>query len=75
MIKAVLVGDSEVGKTQFSNILTSQYVPDQTSTISTEFSIKNFNIQEKIVRLQLWDTPGQEIYIKILHILIMKELH
>lgn len=60
--KAILIGDSGVGK---SNLLRqwrdSQFVPEHTPTIGTEFSRKPLGHNEKI-RLEIWDTPGQARY-------------
>jgi Ras-related protein Rab-6A len=59
--KAVLVGDSAVGKTSILNqYLASSCSPDHQPTIGIDFFAKSFVDGDKTVRLQLWDTAGQE---------------
>jgi GTPase SAR1 family protein len=38
------------------------YLENSNSTLGFEFFSLNFKIQDKIVKLQIWDTCGQEIY-------------
>ena len=61
--KLIIIGDSGVGKSALSvkatkNIFESSYLP----TIGFEFFNFNLRLGEKIIRLQIWDTCGQEIY-------------
>ena len=61
LLKYIIIGDSAVGK---SNILT-QYVYEKfneefQSTLGVEFASKNANIENKIYRIQIWDTAGAE---------------
>jgi len=61
--KVVIVGESNVGKT---NIL-SRYCKDEFNfgikpTLGVEFFNKIVNVQDKVLKLQLWDTAGQEKY-------------
>lgn len=63
LYKIVLIGDSGVGK---SNIL-SRYIHDEFSidtktTVGVEFGSKIITISNKKLKIQLWDTAGQEIY-------------
>ena len=61
--KLVILGDSGVGKTSLVKYeINNSFINSNNSTIVFEHSFKNFNISEKIVRLQIWDTCGQEIY-------------
>ena len=61
--KLVMLGDSGVGKTSLVKYeINNQFIKNTDSTIIFEHSFKNFNILQKIVRLQIWDTCGQEIY-------------
>ena len=61
MIKMLLVGDSSVGKT---NILLrfagDQYQPNYKATIGVDFKIKTIKVNETSIKLQIWDTAGQE---------------
>jgi small GTP-binding protein len=61
LAKAVVVGDASVGKTS----LLVRYVegifdPHYILTIGVSFFIKDVAINNRIVRLQIWDTGGQE---------------
>ena len=61
--KIVVVGDPGVGKSCLSvkatkNIFANEY----SSTIAFEFFKYNIKINDTIIRLQIWDTCGQEIY-------------
>ena len=61
--KIILVGDSGVGKSclairALKNIFESLYQP----TIGFEFMSSYIKIDGKIIKLQIWDTCGQEVY-------------
>ena len=61
--KIVIIGDAGVGKSCLSNRAakeksTSDYCP----TLGFEFLAFSTNIENKIIRLQIWDTCGQEVY-------------
>jgi small GTP-binding protein len=63
LFKYIIIGDSAVGK---SNILL-RYIHDNfneefQSTIGVEFGAKNIKIEDKIYRIQIWDTAGQETF-------------
>ena len=63
LFKYIIIGDSAVGK---SNILL-RYIHDKfneefQSTIGVEFGAKNIKIEDKIYRIQIWDTAGQETF-------------
>ena len=61
--KIVMLGDSGVGKTSLVKYeITNSFIYNRDSTIIFEHSFKNFNILGKTVRLQIWDTCGQEVY-------------
>ena len=63
LLKYIIVGDSAVGK---SNLLLrfihDDFKIEYQSTIGVEFDAKNLNIKNKIFRLQIWDSAGQETY-------------
>ena len=63
LLKYIIIGDSAVGK---SNILT-QYVYEKfseefQSTLGVEFAAKNAFIDNKVYRIQIWDTAGAESF-------------
>ena len=63
MIKTVLIGDSGVGKTsiikQFS---TGEFDPECISSISGQYNSKKMKVNDKEIKLDLWDTAGQDRY-------------
>ncbi len=61
--KLVILGNSGVGKTSLVKYeMQNSFINNRDSTIIFEHSFKNFNILDKIVRLLIWDTCGQETY-------------
>ena len=61
--KLAILGDSGVGKTSLVNYeIKNSYANNRDSTIIFEHSFKNFSILDKIVRLQIWDICGKEVY-------------
>ena len=61
LLKYIIIGDAAVGK---SNLLLryvhGQFKPEYQLTIGVEFGAKNIEISSKLVRIQIWDTAGQE---------------
>ena len=63
LMKFILIGNSGVGK----SCLLFQFIEDKFKTgleptIGIEFGTKVLNIDNKVVRLQIWDSAGQENY-------------
>jgi len=61
--KIIVIGDSSVGK----SCLTTQAVRNNfeefyTATIGFEFLTFNIRLNNKVLKLQIWDTCGQEVY-------------
>ena len=61
--KIIVIGDPGVGKSCLTgravkDKFDSQYAP----TIGFEFLTYSVKIQDKIIKLQIWDTCGQEMY-------------
>ena len=61
--KIIIIGDSGVGKSCLSvkatkNIFENNYL----ATVGFEFFNFNIKLGERVIRLQIWDTCGQEIY-------------
>lgn len=63
MLKAILLGDGGVGKSSLMNVYVSgKFSADSFHTIGVEFLIKEIEVDNKKVALQIWDTAGQERY-------------
>lgn len=61
LFKIVLVGDSGVGKSSIvTRIAKDTFSMDTLSTIGVEFINKSFDINNKVVKAQIWDTAGAE---------------
>ena len=61
MIKLLVLGNSNGGKTQIINRFVSDRFDDEyRATIACDFSIKILNIDNNEIRLQLWDLQGQD---------------
>ena len=61
ILKYIIIGDSGVGKSNIllpysNNFFNSEFQ----STIGVEFGVKNLSIDDKLYRVQIWDTAGQE---------------
>ena len=78
VIKIILLGNSETGKTSLINAYNGkQFDFKSFSTIGSQFIRKQLKLNEKKFNVQIWDTAGQEryrsvnkIYIKGSHIVI-----
>ena len=60
-LKVVMAGEAGVGK---SAMIKSEkgFESVYMSTICFEHSWRDFKVNEKIIRMQIWDTSGQELY-------------
>ncbi|CAD8142994.1 unnamed protein product (macronuclear) [Paramecium tetraurelia] len=63
LFKFIIVGDTSVGK----SCLLLQYVDkkfrtDHEATIGVEFGAKQMIIKSKVIKIQIWDTAGQESF-------------
>lgn len=60
LLKVIIVGDSGIGKT---NLLTyfceGLFKESYVATIGVDFKIKMLQVDDKKIKLQIWDTAGQ----------------
>ena len=61
-IKMIIIGEPGVGKTSIALKGKCNFDNKYQSTIYFEHSWKNFNVNDTIIRIQIWDTCGQELY-------------
>ena len=72
-IKLLIVGDSSVGKTNFIyRLIEDKFNPNYMTTTGIDLKTINIEIDNKKIRVQLWDTAGQEKYKAITKNLFLK---
>ena len=59
-IKVIILGDSYVGKSSLINRLINNKFSELSSTLSIEYHTYIMSINDYKLRMQLWDTAGQE---------------
>ena len=61
--KLILFNAIDVGKSNIlSRFIMGRFNPEHEITIGCEFMSKNIRIKDRDVRIQIWDTAGQETY-------------
>jgi len=66
--KVILIGDSGVGKSSLLYRYTdNDWNPHYIATIGVDFKVMTFERSGKIIKLQLWDTAGQDRFRTIVH--------
>jgi small GTP-binding protein len=59
--KFIVIGDTGVGKTSIIGRLTeNRFDSNHEFTVGVEFASKSIMINGKVIKLQIWDTAGQE---------------
>mmetsp|Transcript_19575 Transcript_19575/g.29208 ORF Transcript_19575/g.29208 Transcript_19575/m.29208 type:complete len:226 (-) Transcript_19575:227-904(-) len=67
VLKILVVGDVAVGKTSIIHRYTAGvFSEDHRTTVGVEFSLKELEIDDRIVNVQLWDIAGQDRFIGLL---------
>ncbi|OQS04572.1 Rab2 family GTPase [Thraustotheca clavata] len=65
-LKYIIIGDSEVGKSSLLLQFTEQtFVGVHDLTIGVEFGAKLLDVDDRKVKLEIWDTAGQETFLSI----------
>ena len=63
LFKLLIIGESGVGKTCLLLRFTDDsFTANHLTTIGIDFKIKIINLENKLIKLQIWDTCGQEVY-------------
>jgi len=63
IFKYIIIGDSGVGKSCILlQFLDSSYRDNHEVTIGVEFGAKCIEVEDKSMKLQIWDTAGQEAF-------------
>ena len=67
-LKILILGDSNVGKTSLLLTYADNYFPDShVATIGIDYKIKEVEIDGLKLKLQIWDTSGQERFRSMTH--------
>jgi len=67
-VKTILIGDSGSGKSSLLYRYTeSDWSPNFIATIGVDFKVLTFERQSKVIKLQIWDTAGQDRFRSITH--------
>ncbi len=65
-LKLILIGDSNVGKSSLINNINNKNDLLIKSTIGVDFTTKKYEIDNKKIKVLLWDTAGQEKFNNII---------
>jgi small GTP-binding protein len=63
LFKFVLIGETFVGKScLMTRFVEDKFEQETEPTIGVEFGTRTLPISERLVKIQIWDTAGQENY-------------
>ena len=66
LLKMIVIGSTGVGKTSIvKRFVDNLFDKNQETTIGVEFGSKKFTVSGQQVKLQLWDTAGQETFLSV----------
>lgn len=61
LFKLIVIGDSGVGKSCLMHrVTTNEFMEDHEVTVGVEFGTLMLKIEDTTLKLQIWDTAGQE---------------
>jgi Ras-related protein Rab-7A len=64
LLKVILLGNSGVGKSSLlKRYVENKFTFSYRATVGSDFMSKEIIIDDYIIKLQLWDTAGQEVII------------
>ncbi len=69
LFKLIIIGDTGVGKScLLARVMDNEFKVEHQVTIGVEFGSFVLKLEEKLVKLQIWDTAGQESFRSITRI-------
>jgi len=63
--KIIIIGNSGVGKSNLLGRWLSDRFETKSATIAADVSFKSFEVDGKLIKVQFWDTAGQEAHFSI----------
>jgi small GTP-binding protein len=62
-VKVIIIGDSTCGKSSLlRQFIDKRFDPSQDMTIGVDLGFKTITLHHRDVKLQIWDTSGQEVF-------------
>ena len=62
-LKMIVVGDSQCGKSSLlQQFVHGRFEPGREMTVGVDLAFKTVRLKEKGIKLQIWDTAGQEVF-------------
>jgi Ras-related protein Rab-2A len=63
LFKIIIIGDSGIGKScVLKRLMEDDFKDDHDITVGVEFGSNLIKVEDKILKLQVWDTAGQESF-------------
>lgn len=63
LFKLIIIGDTGVGKScLMKRVMDDEFKQEHQVTIGVEFGSFNLTVEGKVVKIQIWDTAGQESF-------------
>jgi Ras-related protein Rab-2A len=63
LFKVIIIGDSGIGKScVLKRLVENDFKEDHDVTVGVEFGSFLVRIEDKVLKLQIWDTAGQESF-------------
>ena len=59
LIKVIVIGDSAIGKSCIlKRLVDNDFKEDHDATVGVEFGSFLVRVEDKVIKLQIWDTAG-----------------
>jgi Ras-related protein Rab-2A len=63
-VKVIVIGDSTCGKSSLlRQFVDNRFDPAQDMTVGVDLGFKTISLQQRNIKVQIWDTSGQEVFI------------